>query len=99
MKRNLSQKSLSVKMAYAKTTQSYILGPLYVTEGSASEETYSLSKWKKQLDFKLYINGCRGIWQLGGLVPVVRLGVLLRWKACKLGDLLSFKVKCKQLLL
>ena len=37
-----------------------------------------------------YIDGFRGIGQLGGLVPAVRLGVPLRCKACKLGDPLRY---------
>ena len=37
-----------------------------------------------------YIVSCRGIGQLGGVVPVIRLGVPLRCKACRLGDPLSY---------
>ena len=37
-----------------------------------------------------YIVGCRGVDSLGGLVPVVRLGVPLRCKACKLCDSLCY---------
>ena len=37
-----------------------------------------------------YIVGCRGVWQLGGLIPVVRLGVPLGCKAWKLYDPLGY---------
>ena len=37
-----------------------------------------------------YIVGCQGVRQLGGLVPVVRLGVPLGCKAWKLCDPLSY---------
>ena len=37
-----------------------------------------------------YKDSCQGVGQLGGLVPVVRLGVLLRCKASNLGDPLRY---------
>ena len=44
-------------------------------------------EWYFSLSF---LDSCWGIWQLVGQVPVVRLGVPLKCKACKLGDPLSY---------
>ena len=38
----------------------------------------------------VYIVSCRGVRQLGDLVPAIRLGVLLGCQACKLCDPLSY---------
>ena len=46
-----------------------------------------------------YIVGCQGVWQLGGLVPVVRLGVPLGCKAWKLCDPLSYPLDNERTLL
>ena len=56
------------------------------------EASFILWLYKKSKTAKKagYIEGCRGIWQLGGLVSVVSLGVPLRCEACKLGDPLSY---------
>ena len=64
---------------------------IYLVDRNNCHITLLYVDFKRCLYFlQEHVDSCRGILQLGGLVPVVRLGVPLRCKACKLGDPLSY---------